>query len=136
MVGSKSFIDTNILLYLLSADAQKADQAEAVIRSGSLISVQVLNETASVARRKLGLPWTEINEILALIRSLCPVEPLSVETHDKGMHIAQRYRLNVYDSMILAAALQAGCERVYSEDMQDGLLIKKQLRVVNPFITD
>lgn len=136
MIGSKSFIDTNILLYLLSADAQKADQAEAVIRSGSLISVQVLNETASVARRKLGLPWTEINEILALIRSLCPVEPLSVETHDKGMHIAQRYRLNVYDSMILAAALQAGCERVYSEDMQDGLLIEKQLRVVNPFIID
>lgn len=136
MIGSKYFIDTNILLYLLSADAQKADQAEAVIRSGSLISVQVLNETASVARRKLGLPWTEINEILALIRSLCPVEPLSVETHDKGMHIAQRYRLNVYDSMILAAALQAGCERVYSEDMQDGLLIEKQLRVVNPFIID
>ena len=135
MSGSKSFIDTNILLYLLSADAQKADQAEAVIRSDSLISVQVLNETASVARRKLGLPWTEIKEILALIRSLCPVEPLSVETHDKGMHIAQRYRLNVYDSMILAAALQAGCERVYSEDMQDGLLIEQQLRVVNPFIS-
>ena len=135
MSGSKSFIDTNILLYLLSADTHKADKVEAVIRSDSLISVQVLNETASVAKRKLGLPWTEINEILALIRSLCPVEPLSVETHDKGMHIAQRYRLNVFDSMILAAALQAGCERIYSEDMQDGLLIEQQLRVVNPFIS-
>lgn len=135
MTGPKSFIDTNVLLYLLSADAHKADQAETVIRSSSMISVQVLNETANVTRRKLGLPWFEINEILTMIRSLCSVEPLTVETHDKGIYIAHRYRLSVYDSMILAAALQAGCERVYSEDMQDGLLIEKQLRIVNPFLS-
>ncbi len=135
MTGPKSFIDTNVLLYLLSADAHKADQAETVIRSSSMISVQVLNETANVTRRKLGLPWFEINEILTMIRSLCSVEPLTVETHYKGICIAHRYRLSVYDSMILAAALQAGCERVYSEDMQDGLLIEKQLRIVNPFLS-
>ena len=133
MPVSKAFIDTNILLYLLSADADKADRAEFIVRNGGLISVQVLNEMANVARRKLAMPWREINDVLALLRSLCPVEPLTIETHDRGRRVAERYRLGVYDSMIVAAALLAGCETLHSEDMQDGLLIDNQLRIRNPF---
>jgi predicted nucleic acid-binding protein len=130
----KAFIDSNILLYLLSADADKADRAEAIVRSGGLISVQVLNEIANVARRKLGMPWEEINEVLALIRSICPTEPLTIETHDRGRLVAERYGLSVYDAMIVAAALLAGCETLYSEDLQNGLLIDRQLNIRNPFI--
>lgn len=133
MPESKVFIDTNILLYLLSADTDKADRAESIVRTGGLISVQVLNEMANVARRKLAIPWQEINEILALIRSICPVEPLTIETHDRGRRVAERYELSVYDAMIVAAALLAGCETLYSEDMQDGLLIENQLHIHNPF---
>lgn len=133
IAAAKSFIDTNVLLYLLSADTAKANRAEAIVQAGGLISVQVLNEMANVARRKLAMSWMEINELLALVRSLCPVEPLTIETHDRGRLIAERYGISVYDAMIVAAALLAGCETLYSEDMQDGLLIDHQLRVCNPF---
>ena len=133
MPESKAFIDTNVLLYLLSSDTDKADRAETILQAGGLISVQVLNEMASVARRKLTMPWKEISEVLDLIRSICHVEPLTVETHDRGRHIAERYKLNVYDAMIVASALFGECETLYSEDMQHGLLIDHQLRIYNPF---
>lgn len=133
MLEPKVFIDSNVLIYLLSADASKADQAEAVMQKGGLISVQVLNEVANVARRKLAMSWEEINEILTLVRMLCQAEPLTVETHDKGISIAERYMLSIYDAMIVAAALIGRCDTLYSEDMQDGLLIDNQLRICNPF---
>jgi predicted nucleic acid-binding protein len=76
---------------------------------------------------------SEINEVLALIRSVCPAVPLTIETHDRGRHVAERYGLSVYDAMIVAAALLGGCETLYSADMQDGLLIDDQLRICNPF---
>ena len=133
MPAYKAFIDTNILLYLLSADTEKADRAEMIVREGGLISVQVLNEMANVARRKFAMSWMEMNEVLALIRSVCPAEPLTIETHDRGTFVAEQHGLNVYDAMIVAAALLGGCEILYTEDMQDGLLIDHQLRICNPF---
>lgn len=133
MPAPKVFIDTNILLYLLSADTNKADRAETIVRTGGLISVQVLNEMANVALRKLAMSWIEINEFLALIRSLCPAMPLTIETHDRGRLVAERYGLSVYDAMIVATALLGGCETLYSEDMQDGLVIDHQLSICNPF---
>jgi predicted nucleic acid-binding protein len=133
MAEAKTFIDTKVLLYLLSSDVTKADRAETVLRSGGLISVQVLNEIANVARRKLAMAWVDINELMTLIRSLCPVESLTVEMHERGRQVAERYGLSVYDAMIAAAALVSGCETLYSEDMQDGLLIDQQLRIRNPF---
>ena len=133
MPANKSFIDTNVLIYLLSADSAKADRAEEIILNGGIISVQVLNELTNVALRKLGMPWPEINDLLSLIRCVCPVEPLTVETHDRGIHVAECYKLSVYDSMIVAAALMAGCNTLYSEDMHDGLLIDDKVHVCNPF---
>lgn len=133
MPGAKAFIDTSVLLYLLSSDGEKANRAETILRAGGLISVQVLNEITNVARRKLAMPWVEINELLMLIRLVCPAEPLTIETHDKGRLVAERYGISVCDAMIVASALLAGCETLYSEDMQDGLLIDHQLRVCNPF---
>ena len=134
MPEPKAFIDSNVLLYLLSADNDKADLAEMVIRTGGMISVQVLNETANVARRKLAMSWMEINEVLGLIRSLCQVVPLTIQTHDRGRLVSERYGLSVFDALIVAAALLGGCETLYSEDLQDGLLIDKHLRISNPFM--
>ncbi|MBU3917016.1 PIN domain-containing protein [bacterium] len=133
MTEYKVFIDTNILLYLLSSDTDKADRAETILKEGGLISVQVLNEMTNVARRKLAMSWEEINEVSALIRSICHVEALTIETHDRGRFIAERYKLSVYDAMIVASALLGECETLYSEDMQHGLMIDDQLRVCNPF---
>lgn len=133
MSTATDFLDTNILLYLLSADTAKADRAEALLTAGTSISVQVLNECASVARRKLRCDWTEIAEILATLRALCPVRPLTVEVHDLGLRLAERYGLPVYDAMIAASALDAGCITLWSEDFQDGQVLDGSLRIRNPF---
>ena len=127
------FFDTNVTLYLLSADAAKADTAEALLAGGGQISVQVLNEFASVARRKLGLSWAEIRELLAQIRSVCAVHAVTTETHDRALEIADRYGLSIYDALIAAAALLAGCSTLYSEDLQDGQWLERKLRIRNPF---
>lgn len=133
MPDSKAFIDTNILLYLLSSDTEKANCAETILQSGGLISVQVLNEFTNVVRRKQLLSWSEITEVLDLVTSILQVVPLTLEMHTKGRFIAERYKFNVYDAMIVSSALLSDCEILYSEDMQDDLVIEDQLRICNPF---
>lgn len=132
MNAGKAFFDTNILLYLLSGDTEKADRAEALLMKGGVISVQVLNEFAAVASRKLGLSYPEISEILHTVRAVCAVNPLTVEIHDRGLRIAERYGFSLYDALIVAAALLAGCETLYSEDLQDRQTIEGRLQVQNP----
>lgn len=131
MSVDRPFFDTNVLLYLLSDDP-KADRAEALLAGGGMISVQVLNEFASVASRKLKLKWPEIREILTTIRTFCEVIPVTVEIHEAGLGIAERYQLSFYDSLILAAAEHAGCKIVYSEDMQHGHKVNS-VKISNPF---
>jgi predicted nucleic acid-binding protein len=132
-VDSDVFIDTNILVYLLSDDSRKADRAEGIIEQGGVINVQVLNEFTHVARRKLSLNWHEIREILNAVRKICKVEPLTPSVFDRGCLLGEKYRFSVYDSMIVAAALEAGCSTLVSEDMQNGLIVDKKLAIVNPF---
>ncbi|HSW20048.1 MAG TPA: PIN domain-containing protein [Ramlibacter sp.] len=132
-MSARAFADTNVVLYLMSRDAQKAEQARAVVAERPIISVQVLNEITNVARRKLALPWNEIDEFLQLVRGLCPVEPLTLQSHDLGRGLCERYQLSVYDAMIVSSALLARCDTLYSEDMQAGLRIEKALTIVNPF---
>jgi predicted nucleic acid-binding protein len=128
-----SFIDTNVLAYLASGDPAKADRAEEIAARGGTISVQVLNELANVARRKMGLSWPETHAFLSTVRALFAVEPLTSEVHDAGLALAERYGLSIYDAMIAAAALQADCDTLWSEDMHKGLVINNRLRVSNPF---
>jgi predicted nucleic acid-binding protein len=129
---SAEFVDTNIVLYLLD-DGPKADRAEAILRQGPRISVQVLNEAMVNCRRKAGLTWDETGAFLAGVRALCQVEDLTIQTHEVGRALAERYGFSVYDAMIVAAALIAGCTTLHTEDMHDGLLVEEQLRLVNPF---
>jgi predicted nucleic acid-binding protein len=133
MSAAEPFFDTNVLLYLLSADAAKADRAESLLGDGGTISVQVLNEFASVAMRKLEIPIAELREILEPVRHVCRVEPVTEDTHDRALALVERYGFAFYDALLIAAALRAGCSRLYSEDLQHGQLIDRQLRVVNPF---
>lgn len=128
-----SFLDTNVLIYLASGDAAKADRAEQLLRDGGTISVQVLNEIANVARRRMGLSWAETHAFLSLLRGLLPVQAMTVDIHDTGLALAERHRLSIYDAMIVAAALHAECDVLWSEDMQDGLVIEGRLRIANPF---
>lgn len=128
-----SFFDTNVLLYLISRDEKKADKVEELLAAGGTISVQVLNEIANVARRKIGLSWFDVRSFVETIEGLVKIVPITKDVHDNGIAIAERYGLSPYDAFIAAAALLAGCDRLWSEDMHDGLLIEKRLRIVNPF---
>ncbi len=126
------FLDSNVILYLLDNGA-KADRAEAILAKGGIISVQVLNEVLVNCVRKAGMSLDEAGAFLGGIRRLCHVVDLTVEVHDVGRAVAARYGLSIYDAMIVGAALVAGCDRLLSEDMQDGLVVEGLLTVVNPF---
>jgi predicted nucleic acid-binding protein len=128
-----SFFDTNVLVYLASGDIGKADRAEATLAKGGSISVQVLNELANVARRKMQMSWDETHAFIDMLRGLLTVHPITVETHETGLRLAERYRLSIYDSMIAASALDAGCDTLWSEDMQHGMKLDEGLRIANPF---
>lgn len=133
MSGVESFFDTNVLLYLMSAETEKADRVEGLLQRSGVISVQVLNEFTSVATRKLGLSYAEVREVLDTVRVVCTTCPLTVEHYDKGIEIAERYRFSFYDSVIVASALLARCKTLYSEDLQHRQTIDDQLTVINPF---
>ena len=135
MSADDRFFDTNVLLYLLSGDGAKADVAEALLASGGVVSIQVLDEFASVAMRKLKLELSDVCEILSTVRKLCLVKPNDISTHELGLDLVEKHRLSLYDAMIVASALNARCTLLYSEDFQhdkvfDGITIS------NPFLAD
>lgn len=134
MNAKKIFFDTNTLLYLLSADTKKADWVSKNIQQSNVISVQVLNEFTSASLRKIKITNTELDEFLDLFSSTFSIRPLDMDTFETGLSVSRRYGYQHYDSMIIAAALQAGCERLYSEDMQHRQIIAKKLQILNPFV--
>ncbi len=134
-MNDKAFFDTNVLVYVVGQQDERTAPAEALIAGGGVVSVQVLNELASVSRRKLGLTWEEIGEALAAIRTLCPSPvPLTIETHEAGLRIAAQYAYHIYDALVVAAALEAECATLYSEDLQDGQIVDGRLTIRNPFL--
>lgn len=103
----RSFFDTKAVLYLLSPDRRKADTAEALLAKGGVVSVQVLNEAEAGCRRKLGLSWDEVRELLTAVRACCEVVPLDVDTRARGLELAERHSLSIYDALILRDASPA-----------------------------
>ena len=133
-MSDRAFLDTNVLVYALGQQDDRTPAADALLAAGGVVSVQVLNELASVARRKLHMPWPEVVEALSDIRILCPDPvPTTVAVHDLALTLARRLGYNVYDALIVAAALEAKCSILYSEDLQDGQVIDKRLTIRNPF---
>lgn len=130
----RPFVDTNVLLYLISTDAAKAARAERLLAGRIVISVQVLNEFASVARRKQSLDWAELSQMLEGIRRFADIRAMTLATHERGLGLAQRYRLGIYDALIAAAAIEAGCETLFSEDFQAGQVLAGRLKIRNPFV--
>ncbi len=129
---SKPFVDSNVVLYLLSGDPAKADRAQALLAAGAFVSVQVLNEVTSVCLRKLKMPWQEIDALLLAVKAACEVLPLTVESHEKAVEITKRYQLSFYDANIVACAVISGAPVLLTEDMHAGFLIDG-LKLQNPF---
>jgi predicted nucleic acid-binding protein len=129
----KAFFDTNVLLYAFAKDDPRAEVAEKLLAGGGMVGVQTLNEFVAVAVRELAIPWEEILEALRAIRALCPSPvPVTVETHDAALQIVRRHGYHIYDALVIAAALKAGCRTLYSEDMRHGQVIDG-LAIRNPF---
>jgi predicted nucleic acid-binding protein len=122
----KAFFDTNILVYTATSDARKQRAVDCLSRGG-VVSVQVLNEFVHVARRKL-------HHALGLFRaSLDDVLPVTLNTHTGAVSLAREHGMSFYDALIVAAAIEAGCDTLFSEDMQHGRSIGG-LAIVNPFV--
>jgi predicted nucleic acid-binding protein len=135
-VPTRFAVDSNVIAYLFSSDAVKAERAEALIVQRDpkpVISTQVLNEITLVMSRKMSLSWAEINDILGDVEAFCDVVPLTLDVHKEARRIAEHYGFRFYDSCIVAFALLEDCEVLYSEDMQHGQVIFDRLTVVNPF---
>ena len=131
---AKAFFDTNVLIYAVARDDPRGAQAEELLASGGVLSVQILNEFVSVARRKILMSWSDVTEALDAFRVLCPSPlPITIETHEAALKIAEQHGYNIYDALVVAAALEAGCSILYSEDLQDGQTIDGQLTIRNPF---
>ncbi len=127
------FFDTNIFIYAF-LDSTKRERALEVLSEGGLISIQVLNEFANVALKKRKRSWPEIEAALGVICARFPtIVPLTFETHAVGVALARDHGLSIYDAMIVAAALEAGCDTLFSEDMQHQRTFG-DMRIVNPFV--
>jgi predicted nucleic acid-binding protein len=132
-MSADAFLDTNILVYATLTDDPRATT---LLAEGGVISVQVLNEFAAVARRKLKRTWPEIHTALDAFRALCPdIRPITLATHTEALRIAERDGLSFYDALIVVSALKAACTTLMTEDMQHGRLIADRLRIHNPFST-
>ncbi len=132
-VASKFFVDTNVLLYLVENDEAKATRASKLVDLGAVISVQVLNEFINSSRKKFKLPWDEIKDVLDPIKSACQIEPLTALTHGLAASISELVGIAIYDANIVAAAELAGCDVLYTEDLNDGQRIGR-VTIRNPFM--
>jgi predicted nucleic acid-binding protein len=131
---ASAFFDTNVLIYAVARDEPRSSQAEQLLASGGILSVQILNEFASVARRKILMSWSDVTEALDAFRVLCPSPlPITVEMHEAALGIAEEHGYNIYDALVVSAALKAGCTTLYSEDLRDGQTIDGGLTIRNPF---
>ena len=129
-----AFFDTNILVYAQETNG-KGDRARALLEGGGKLSVQVLNEFTAVSRRKQQKDWDEIAEAIADV--LVVVDPplaLTLDLHAAARTLAEDHQLSFYDALIIAAAIEAGCNTLFSEDMQHGRSVGG-LAIVNPFLS-
>jgi predicted nucleic acid-binding protein len=133
---AKSFADSNIVLYAIGKDVHKAGIARALLAEHQTVSVQVVNECVSVCLRKLSFTREQAYAFARTLMDRTEVVSLDESTVDKAAAVAIRYQLSHWDALIVAAALLAGCETLYSEDLQHGQVFDERLTVINPFLAE
>ncbi|MDE1991818.1 MAG: PIN domain-containing protein [Rhizobiaceae bacterium] len=131
--SARNFLDTNILIYAF-ADEARTEKAQSLLAEPFVVSVQALSEFANVSRKKLGVPWMDIQEaIKTIVKLSATIVPIDEKMTLAALVLAERYKFPFYDALMVAAALEANCERFYSEDLHHGLLVEMHLTVTNPF---
>ena len=137
-MSAEDFLDTNVFVYMLDgSDDFKRRRAEELVqrslsRGTGCISYQVVQETLNVAIRKLGFAEDDSRTLLAdVLAPLWTVHP-SADLYARGLEVRARYGFGFYDSIIVAGAIESGCTRLYTEDLQHGQRIQA-LTVQDPF---
>jgi predicted nucleic acid-binding protein len=135
-VAGKFFLDSNVLLYAIRLESEKAPKSLSLILTGNaVVSAQVLNEFFNVASKKYRMSPAEITGVLQPIKSVCTVVPLTIETHERAAEIFGQTNFGIYDCNIIAAAELAGCDVLYTEDMNHGQRVGR-VTILNPFMTE
>ncbi|CAB3773779.1 PIN domain-containing protein [Paraburkholderia humisilvae] len=126
--------DTNVALYVASSDEEKVGRAKALLALEPITSVQVLNEVTNVCLRKFKFSWGQVDRFIETTTALCYVVPVTINVYDETCRLARRYKFSIWDAGIVASALVAGCDTLYTEDMQHGLVVDDRLTLINPFL--
>jgi predicted nucleic acid-binding protein len=133
-MNADRFFDTNVLVYANSQGDYRTAAARQLLLDGGVVGAQVLNEFASVARAKLGMTWDEVQQAIENLVVLCPnPRPVSIETHLRALGLSGRYGLSIWDGLIVAAAAEARCSILLTEDLQHGQVVDG-VRIENPFL--
>lgn len=128
-------LDTNVLMYLYdSSDEKKRHISESLLASRPFISTQVISEFLNVTRRLHQLAKNEILQKFNKVLSYCKITPVSHVTMETALFLINRYDFQLFDSIIVASALDANCSTLYSEDLQHNQLIENRLTIINPFV--
>lgn len=135
---AKVFVDTNIWLYALiplkenPKHTQAAQFVLALVRP--TVNSQVIREASSNLLRKAGVAESRLREMIGDWYQECEIHPSNITQHLLASELRQNHSFSYWDSLIVAAALDAGCSTLYSEDMQHGCVIKQSLTILNPFL--
>jgi predicted nucleic acid-binding protein len=130
---SKIFIDSNIILYLMDEDEQKRSVAQQLLLSNPRISAQVLTEVGNVCKRRFKYTKEQILNLWRDLISDCILVPTYAVTFKTAIEISKTYNFQLFDSIIVASALNSGCDILYSEDMQHQMVVNQVLTIINPF---
>ena len=131
---SKFALDTNILIY--SHDENSGDKqniARDLIVRSPVVCTQVVSEYISVLKRIFKIPKTMLISACMPNLTLCQIQAVDIKTLQTAERLIQRYDFQIFDAIIVASALDSGCQTLYSEDMQHKMKIDKQLSIINPF---
>lgn len=131
---AKFFADTNIIIYVQENDREKSLRAMMILESHPILSTQVILEAINTLNVKFGFSLSDAHDIALSVLAMCKVVPVTIKTILKASSLVDCYRLSHWDSIIVAAAMLADCDILYTEDLHHGMVFENQLRVVNPFV--
>jgi predicted nucleic acid-binding protein len=129
----KIFLDSNVIIYSFGAEDYKKVIANELLKKNPIISFQVLNEISNVLYKKLNIKISKIKRAIEFLSRICVEKNVTSMTIQSALNIVDHYGFSYYDSLIIGSALENKCTLLCSEDMSDGQVIDKKLRVVNPF---
>ncbi|MCL2078377.1 MAG: PIN domain-containing protein [Oscillospiraceae bacterium] len=131
----KVFLDTNVFVYTQSSvePKKRTISLNAIEQYDCVVSTQIFSEICNVMIKKLQMHIDEVKQIIAAVNDKCSVAVVTYDTVQLALDLKERYGYSYYDSLVLATALESGCQKIFTEDMRNGQIIENTLKIVNIF---